>query len=193
MPEPNGRRIFDAGDVQNNGFYRNGRLEEGICAAITAYWVRGCHDLGLVRMLSELGSPVKWTLAQAAYEFGQLSKGQSTADDQRSLFEAVGLQETARHVFDIGSPTQRLAAANTILGTGSGSPTCWWISLKRDGGGHAVGAQMVPGRHVVFFDANHGAYEMSIGNWPGDFAHVITTVYNNRYNRPSAFVQLDLA
>lgn len=192
MPEPRGRKIFDAGDVQDNGFYRGGTLEEGICAALTAFWIKGSIDLGVVTALNQLGSPAKWTLAQAAYEFGQLSKGATQQDDDQSLLGVVGLKEVARQTFDLSSRVQRLAAATTLLSVGSGTATYWRISMKRAGGGHSVGAQVVAGRHVVFFDANYGAYESTLGDWPSDFEFLVTTVYGGRYDKPSFFMQVEL-
>jgi hypothetical protein len=191
MPEPGGRKIFDAASVQSNGFYRDGVLERGICSGITAYWIRGCFDFGVVTSLSQLGSPMKWTMAQAAYEFGQL-KGSTEEEGEQALLDAVGLREVQRQSFNIATRTQRLLMANAMLATDSSTPTCWFIGLARQGGGHTVAAHVVPGGHVVFFDANYGAYEISLGSWPGDFEYVLSTIYRGRYDQPSPLVEVVL-
>jgi hypothetical protein len=198
MPEPLGEKIFDAGALQDNGFYRDGDLEEGICASASCHWIARTIQNGVLKNVGMIGSAHKITLTQAAYEFGSLSKGNTNAEDEASLAEACGLTVVSRKV--AAAPTspearREIAILDLEANRQTSGPVYFWLGLKRQGGGHAIGIQMWCLAHVYLFDANVGLYRYKPNEWAKGFEHLLTKCYpgangSTKYSQPSVVRKL---
>lgn len=201
MPEPLGEKIFDAGDLQDNGFYRDGDLEEGICASATCHWVAKTIQHGVLKNVGMIGTAHKITLAQAAFEFGGISHGAAPSDDEASLADVCGLKMVSRKL--TAAPTteqarRSIAVLDLEANRQTQGPIYFWVSMKRQGGGHAIGIQMWCLAHVYLFDANYGLYRYKPNEWTKGFEHLLTKVYKAgtgamRYDRPLVIRKLEPA
>ncbi len=195
MVKPLGEEIFAADNIQDNGFYRNGVLEEGLCASLTCHWVKKTLELGVLKKVTDIGDIRNLSIAQAAFEFGQLSRGATAADDEASLADACGLKIKKRKV--TAAPIDQKARREiAVLGLEANvqksAPTFYWVGLKRTGGGHAIGVQMWCLAHVYLFDANFGLYRYKFPDWVAGFEHLLTKSYRGRYDQPYIIREIGL-
>ncbi len=128
-------------------------LEEGVCAALTAMWIRRCYETaGDVKALSEIGSRFAIELAQAAFEHGSSSK----LDDEGAVLKPQGLKVISKGKIEHTEKRWHWLLTNMVF-----NPGMYWCGMEDDDGGHTVGFKTGgPNLSGYFcFDANEGLFK----------------------------------
>lgn len=176
-----------------------GVFETGTCAGMSALFLRKTLDKGTMVSASDVGGDLanrvgsgggtatfaasQAAIAQAAYEFGSISHGDSVLDDRKSLLEAFNLKTIETDRRDFTDLSIRIILWNMLSNPGNyfiGTPS------------HNMAA-VTTGSAAFFFDPDEGLYKWDpIAGFVSDLSDYLTTDYAGDLDEPMEILKVRL-
>jgi|GEM_PF-3158564 len=175
---PAGEEIFRTSAFQDLGFTRvswkqaadNDEVEmlqvldhqEGVCAALTALWMRKTLEQGDLTSTRHINDHMYVAMSQAAYEFGSFSAtrlGSGGREPRERLLEANNLKVISNQWDTFNKPHLKFLLREIVFDFG-----CYYLSMWEPprggviGSAHAIGLK-TGGTGLFLFDANQGLYK----------------------------------